>query len=231
MHTTRAMDRLDTLIEAATELFIQKGYRRTQMADVTSAVGLSPGAIYRYVESKEALFELVIRAAVSPDHPPAVAALPAPTPQPGAVAALVREAIERETRLPALEDALERAECPDARAELAAIARELYSRMTRYRRGIKLSERCALDWPELAELWFETARLGVPGQLATYLERRAAQGALRAVPDVRASARLFMEIVTIFAVHIHWDPYPDPMDDAALEAAVVDNLVNAYAAV
>jgi len=44
-----AIERLDDLIETATNLFIQKGYRRTQMADVTQAMGLSPGAVYRYV--------------------------------------------------------------------------------------------------------------------------------------------------------------------------------------
>ena len=54
------------LVETATRLFIEKGYRRTQMEDVTLAMGWSPGAVYRYVESKEALFDLTIRAGAMP---------------------------------------------------------------------------------------------------------------------------------------------------------------------
>jgi Bacterial regulatory proteins, tetR family len=50
------------LVEAATQVFLHKGYKRTQMADITDAMGLSAGAIYRYVESKEGLFDLVVRA-------------------------------------------------------------------------------------------------------------------------------------------------------------------------
>lgn len=230
MTRTRARDRLEPLIETATDLFIHKGYRRTQMADVTTAMGLSPGAVYRYVESKEALFDLVVRAAISPDQAPAPPTLPVPTPEPGGTAALVRQVIARAARLPALEAALSQTACPDPRAELTAVVRELYTLMSRYRCGIKLSERCALDWPELAAIWFDTARTGTPGQLAAYLEQRIAQGYFRPVPHVPTSARLFMEIVTIFAVHIHWDPYPVPIRDADLEAAVVDNLVHAHIA-
>lgn len=228
MPRIRAVDRLDTLIETATELFITKGYRRTQMADITQAMGLSPGAVYRYVESKEALFDLCIRAAVLPDGPLGIGELPVPTPEPGATVAFVQQAIEREARLPVLETAVASTECPDLRAEVAAIGRELYGKMTRYRRGIKLCERCVMDWPELAALWSDVARGGVPHQLAAYLEQRIAAGYMRPVPHIPTAARLFMEIVTIFAVHIHWDPYPVPIADGDLEAAVIDNLVHAY---
>ena len=40
-------------------MFGRLGYRRTRMADVATQAGLSSGAVYTYVESKEALFHLV----------------------------------------------------------------------------------------------------------------------------------------------------------------------------
>ena len=58
-------DRLAQLLEAATGVFIEQGYRRTQMADVAAALGVAKGTLYLYVESKEALFDLVCRYA---DH-------------------------------------------------------------------------------------------------------------------------------------------------------------------
>jgi len=54
-------DRIERLIECATEVFIDQGYRRTQMSDVASALGVAKGTLYLYVDSKEALFDLVAR--------------------------------------------------------------------------------------------------------------------------------------------------------------------------
>ena len=56
-------DRLARLVECATQVFITQGYRRTQMADVAKALGVAKGTLYLYVESKEALFDLVVRSA------------------------------------------------------------------------------------------------------------------------------------------------------------------------
>ena len=56
-------DRLPQLIACATKMFIEQGYRRTQMEDVAAALGVAKGTLYLYVESKEALFDLVVRCA------------------------------------------------------------------------------------------------------------------------------------------------------------------------
>jgi AcrR family transcriptional regulator len=56
----RPETQLSDLIEAAIEVFIAKGYRRTHMADVARAAGVSQGTLYNYVESKEALFYLIL---------------------------------------------------------------------------------------------------------------------------------------------------------------------------
>ena len=42
-------------------VFSRHGYRRTQMADVARQAGVSPGNLYNYVDSKDALFYLVLR--------------------------------------------------------------------------------------------------------------------------------------------------------------------------
>ena len=60
MARKRPEGRLDQLLDCATRVFIDKGYRRTQMADVAREMGVSAGALYGYVESKEALFHLLI---------------------------------------------------------------------------------------------------------------------------------------------------------------------------
>ncbi len=217
------------LVEMATRLFIDKGYRLTQMADVTEAMGLSPGAIYRYVESKEALFDLVIRAGATPEQPFDNLKLPILTPKPGATVRFLRETLHREGQIKSLESALSRKSVDDPKEELAGIIRELYSRIARYHVGIKLLDRSALDWPQLAELWSGQLRGALVEQLASYIQQRIDGRLLRPIPSPRATARLIIETVAFFAMHRHYDPFPTPMDDQTAEDTVVDALMHAYA--
>jgi AcrR family transcriptional regulator len=46
-------DRFDQLVDCATKVFVEQGYRRTQMADVAEVMGVAKGTLYLYVESKE----------------------------------------------------------------------------------------------------------------------------------------------------------------------------------
>jgi AcrR family transcriptional regulator len=53
MPRTIPAGRLEQLVECATRVFIDQGYRRTQMADVADALGVAKGTLYLCVESKE----------------------------------------------------------------------------------------------------------------------------------------------------------------------------------
>ena len=217
------------LVEAATRLFIEKGYRRTQMADVTQAMGLSPGAIYRYVESKEALFDLIVRAGAMPEQSFSDLKLPLATPKPGATVRFLREILQREGHMQTLEAALTRESVDNPGQELEGIVRELYSRIARYHSGIKLLDQSALDWPQLAEIWSGQLRAALVERLAQYLQHRMDHGMLRPIRSPRAAARLIIETVAFFAMHRHYDSFPTQMDDKTAEDTVADTLVHAYA--
>jgi AcrR family transcriptional regulator len=222
--------RLGELVRAATDVFIEKGYRRTQMADITNAVGLSAGAIYRYVESKEALFDQVVRVGAGKELGKRKLVFPLPTPRSGATLAFLQETLRREGRIASLERALTRRIVEDPVAELEAIIRELYAKTARYRVGIKLLDRSALDWPELAALWSGHWRANLVKRLARYLQLRISRHVFRAVPEARAWARLMVETIAFFALHRHYDPHPTPMDEKVAEETAVTALVRAMAA-
>jgi AcrR family transcriptional regulator len=224
-----AIARLDSLIEAATAVFMERGYRRTQIADVARAMQRSPGAIYRYVESKEALFDLVIRAVAQPEWELTDLTLPIPTPESDTTLAFLQDFLAREGRIQSLEKAIAKKTVKHPHAELESIIREIYAKTARYRRGIKLVERSALDYPELAVLWFGEMRGRILQQLTAYLQLRMEEGLLRPVPDHAVTARLIVETIVFFSVHRHQDPFPTAMSDRIAEETVVDNLVNAYA--
>jgi AcrR family transcriptional regulator len=220
-------DRLAHLVHRATDVFIAQGYQRTQMADIAAALGVAKGTLYLYVESKDALFDLVLRCADA-EHPFApLSSLPLPTPQPGATLRYVRERLAANQTLPALAAALTRKRVTDARAELTAIVHELYDTLARNRHGITLLDRSARDHPELAALWFEGARGGVMAMLTQYLESRMRRKLLRPAPEVAVTARLLLETLVFWAVHRHWDPQPQLVEEAVARDTVVQFIVNA----
>jgi len=218
-------DRFQQLVDCATQVFIERGYAHTQMADVAEAMGVGKGTLYLYVESKEALFDLVVRSADA-EHSLAIPrTLPLPTPRPGETLQHVRNRVAKLPPLRALVAALGRKRVTDGRAELTAIVREMYQTLSTNRRGIKLMDRSAQFHPELAAVWFAGARGTMLEALATYLENRIRLKQFVPVPDTRVAARVILETIVTWAVHRHWDPSPQTIDDQVVEDTVVQFVV------
>jgi AcrR family transcriptional regulator len=53
-------DRRDQIIDAAMQVFAQKGFSRATNKDIAREAGITPGLIYYYFESKEALLKMII---------------------------------------------------------------------------------------------------------------------------------------------------------------------------
>jgi AcrR family transcriptional regulator len=53
-------DRRDQIIEAAMQVFAQKGFTRATNKDIAREAGITPGLIYYYFESKEDLLKTII---------------------------------------------------------------------------------------------------------------------------------------------------------------------------
>jgi len=206
-------DRFHALIQAATAVFLEQGYQRTQIADVAARMQLAKGSIYTYVASKEALFDCVLRFADQADRIELPGSLPVPTPPPESTLAMVEERIRDESALPALAAALGRTRVTNVGAELEAILGELYDALTRHRTAIKLLDRCAADYPELAKLWHRGGREGALALLTQYVEDRTRRGRFHRFEDVSVAVRLVLETLVFWAVHRFWDPSPQVVGD------------------
>jgi AcrR family transcriptional regulator len=194
-----AGDRLEELAGAATVAFGRFGYRGTRMADVGAAAGMSSGSVFNYVESKEALFHLVFARAFE-QFGDGQLDLPVPTPAPGETARLI-EARLRSLAVPNLKAALAEDEPADVSAELRGIVLERYAIQEALWPVLAVVERCAVEVPELEEFYFRRTRVGYFGRLAAYLEKRAATGHLRTMPDYAVAARIVSETISWFAWH------------------------------
>jgi AcrR family transcriptional regulator len=220
-------DRFEALLEAATAVFLEQGYRRTQVADVAARMGLSKGSVYTYVESKEALFDCVLRYADRSGRVELPAELPVPNPPAGATLQLIQKRVSEESSLPALTTAISRTRVANVRAELAAILGEFYDSLARHRTAIKLVERCARDYPDLAGVWYRTGREEALSGLARYLADRAGRGRLRRFEDSTVAARIVLETLVFWAVHRHWDPSPQAVEEASSKRTVLAFLTSA----
>lgn len=234
MSRRRPEHRLRDILEAAARVFIEQGYRRSQMADVAASMGMAKGTLYLYVESKEALFDAALRwLDATPEELPAT--FPLRTPAPGATLDFVRAELARRAALPALVAALEAPPVHGVRAELTTILGELFDVLAHSRKGLKLLDTSARDYPELAGLWFAGARGGLLGGLEVYLADRAARGLIVLSGEVSVVARLVVESLVFWAVHRHWDITPPgqslpAVDDAAPKSTVIDFLLRALIA-
>ncbi|MEE8482607.1 MAG: TetR/AcrR family transcriptional regulator, partial [Acidiferrobacterales bacterium] len=54
------------ILEAALDLFAEKGYAATKLTEVATRAGVSKGTVYLYYESKEALFQALVKEMVLP---------------------------------------------------------------------------------------------------------------------------------------------------------------------
>jgi AcrR family transcriptional regulator len=230
MPRRRPDDKFHQILETAAAVFIEQGYRRTQMADVAAAMGMAKGTLYLYVASKEALFDAALRYVDTDAADSAPPSLPIPTPRPEETLDYVRTELARSSALPSLEAALARRRVTDVAGELSTILSDLYDVLARNRRRLKLLDRSARDYPEIASLWLEGGRGGALAMLEAYLTDRIRRGLLVSDGDLGVTARLLLETIVFWAVHRHWDLPPAiagsrKVSDADARATVVGLLV------
>jgi TetR/AcrR family transcriptional regulator, repressor for uid operon len=55
LNIQRQIDRRDEILSAAQRCFVRSGFHQTSMQEICAEAGMSPGNLYRYFPSKEAL--------------------------------------------------------------------------------------------------------------------------------------------------------------------------------
>ena len=206
--------RMADIAEAARRTFLATGYRRTQVADVARAVGLSPAAVYRHVESKDALFHLAFVESVD-DLGPYVA-----TPAPGETVELIGARLRRASLL---RRATEVRAVPgdDAFEDLRSIITELYRSVAANWELLALVQASAQDRPDIAERYYRTGRRGGTADLAGVIADRVADGSFRSLGDPMLVALQIRELCAWFGWHRRPDPDSDPIDDDAALASIL----------
>jgi AcrR family transcriptional regulator len=225
----RRQDRLEDVVQAGAEVFARRGFRRTQMADVAAAMGVSPGNLYNYVDSKDALFYLVLRRMLGerPDEQPLE--FPVSDARVTVTAEWVARRLDFVSDFPELERALGRRRVRDHDDEVEAIAGELFDVLSRMRLAVDMIERSLDDLPELAQV-FGAVRQELFARYQRYVTMRAKAGTI-AADDPEAVAHLFVELCSWAARRRPNDPHADGISDATARRTVCRFIADALAPV
>lgn len=214
--------RMQEIAAAARRTFGASGYRRTQVADVARAVGLSPAALYRSVESKDALFHLAFVEDVDSvgDY--------VSTPPPGATVELIGRRLRKARIMKRAAEALANPGA-DAVEDLREVLAAQFRAVAEHRELLALVESSARDRPDIAERYFRVGRRGGTDDLARFIESRVADGSFREVGDPPLLAVQIRETIAWFAWHRHHDQDASGLDDDAALASITETFVRALA--
>ena len=221
----RGEDRTRDIARAALSAFRNRGYRLTQVADISERLGLAVGPIDRTVESKEALFHLAVLEAAGLwperlDVPLKVSGL-------SETLAVLRQVGQAPSLWPTLRAAATRPPAGDVRAEAEAIAGELYDTMARLAPLILLLDRCAHEVPDLALIFDEEVRRTLVGDLTAWVRRRGLIDP-KDRKTTEAVSRGALEAIAWLAKNRPDDPTAASIDDAHARAAAVRIFANAF---
>ena len=206
-------ERFAAVVAASAQVFVAHGFQRAQVQDVADVLGLSKGALYGYATGKLALFSAALRYSDGVEPLPDRSMLPVAPALPGDLAAVVRDRLAAQIPDLELTAALLRDGPPGGVTgpqELAMVVTDLYRRLSANRFAIKLVDRCAPEFSELRQVWFEDGRSLQMGAMAEYLRRRADAGHLAVPGVVELVARTMVELCVLWGVHRHWDPAGAP---------------------
>ena len=215
-------DRFDELLTAATAVVRRAGLPAHPDGRRGRALGVAKGTVYTYVASKEALLDCVLRhadrdgarrdagAPAGGDARPArdargLARARYPRRRPAARCAPRSPASGSATCAPSSSSCSASSTTPSpaiAPASSSSTAARPTSPSSRSS-GIRAGRRDALSL------------------LARYLDARSRRGRLRRFDDLEVAARLVLETLVFWAVHRHWDPSPQIVDEVSARQTVL----------
>jgi len=192
------------LIITTQQHFIEYGYKSTHLDDISMAAEIPKGTIYRYAQSKEALFWLALRWADSPYAAKPHKNRPVPAPPKRSIQRYVLRRLGRVRVAPQLDEGPPAHTLEQARVEFRAALAESYKRLFENRTAIRLIQKCSHEHPALEDLFLEPRRKPAVDQLTRFLEVH--QEYLRPGIPPSIVARVSFATIAFMAMYRKWSP-------------------------
>ncbi len=215
--------RIKSIVEAATYLFLQQGYTKTQISHIAKAVGVSVGTIYHDFTGKKEIMHLILKCTFEPDF------------------------INREFDRPITDDLFLGLEndiiaifeqtgnefakhltTNAADYNLEALVSDAFDMLSQYAVGCLFIEKNQFDFPFLAE-HYKQYRKSFMETMTQYMETFTKRGIVRPLKHINLATTMIIEILSWWAMDIHYTSF-ETLDISPVTAKelCMDNIISAY---
>lgn len=215
--------RIKAIASAATRLFLQQGYAKTQISHIAKAVGVSVGTVYLDFAGKKEIMHFILKSTIDPSFP------------------------ERELRRPITDDLF-----PDLEDEIISLFErsgkdyaahlqngmegydfeslisDAFDMLSQYAAGCLFIEKNRFDFPNLAR-HYTAYRKQFLDTTSRYIRFFIQQGTVRPIEHLDLTTTLIIETLSWWAMDIQYTSFETRSIPAELAKQVcMDNIVAAY---
>lgn len=216
-------ERIKSITDAATYLFLQQGYSKTQISHIAKAVGVSVGTIYLDFTGKKEIMHFVLKCTIDPEF------------------------IHRDFERPITDDLFAGLENDivavfektgkdfakhlvndAADYDLETLVSDAFELLTQYAVGCLFIEKNQFDFKFLAE-HYRMYRKKFFETMTQYLKAFVKNGKVRPLEQLELSATLIIEILSWWAMDVRYTSFETRNIPLALAKKVcIDNIISAY---
>ncbi len=215
--------RIQAISDAATRLFLQQGYAKTQISHIAKAVGVSVGTIYHDFTGKKEIMHFILKCTVDPTFANQEFERPITDELFGGLEDEIIEVFQKSGN-----DFEKYLESGKSEYGFEALISDAFDILARYAVGCLFIEKNQFDFKNLAE-HYKMYRKRFLDTMIRYIERFIEQGTVRPLEHLELSTTLIIEILSWWAMDIRYTSFETrdiPLDLA--KKICMDNIVTAY---
>lgn len=216
-------ERIRAIADAATILFLQQGYSKTQISHIAKSVGVSVGTIYLDFTGKKEIMHFVLKLTIDPEF------------------------INRDFERPITDDLFAGVEqeivvlfensAKDFEKHLGEhideynlenLVSDAFDLLSRYAVGCLFIEKNQFDFKFLTE-HYKTYRKRFHETMTRYMKKFIEQGAVRELESPELSTTLIIEILSWWAMDMRYISFETSnIPEETAKAVCMDNIISAY---
>lgn len=215
--------RIQTILEVATSLFLRQGYSKTQISHIARLAGVSVGTIYHDFIGKKEIMQYILKCTLQPEF--ASKMLKTPISDENFVG-LEQEIVQ------VLEESAVKFEKPLINDldgyTFESLISDAFDLLSQYAVGCLFIEKNQYDFPFLAK-HYKACRKKFFTTMKEYLRAFMERGIIRKIDDMELTTIFIVETLSWWAMDVHYTSFET--SNVSLEAAkgiCMDNMVSAY---
>lgn len=216
-------DRIKSIVEASTKLFLQQGYSKTQINHIAKAVGVSVGAIYIDFIGKKEIMHFVLKCLIDPDFINKDFTKPITDDLFTGIEDDIISMLEKTNK-----DFSKHLKNNAKDYNLEMLVSDIFDIFAKYAIGCLFIEKNQFDFPTLAK-FYTRYRKSFLDTTTKYMSLFIENGIVRPLEHLELSTTMIIEILSWWAMDMRYTSFE--IQNISLNTAkeiCIDNIVSAY---